>query len=49
MEESKVNTSDCMKNYSINHTLKKAHSFYSDIVTSKKQGIQNSKNINDIK
>ena len=49
MEESKVNTSDCMKNYSINPKLKKAHSFYSDIVTSKKQGIQNSKNINDIK
>ena len=49
MEESKVNTSDCMKNYSINPKLKKAQSFYSDIVTSKKQGIQNSKNINDIK
>ena len=49
MEESKVNTSDFIKNYSINPKLKKTQSVYSDIGTSKKEGINYSKNINDIK
>ena len=49
MEESKVNTSDFIKNYSINPKLKKIQSVYSDIGTSKKEGINYSKNINDIK
>ena len=49
MEESKVNTSDFIKNYSINPKLKKTQSFYSDIGTSKKEGINYSKNISDIK
>ena len=49
MEESKVNTSEFIKNYSINHKLKKTQSIYSDIGTSKKEGINYSKNINDIK
>ena len=49
MEESKVNTSEFIKNYSINPKLKKAQSVYSDIGTSKKEGINYSKNINDIK
>ena len=51
MEESKVNTSDFIKNYSININpkLKKTQSVYSDIGTSKKEGINYSKNINDIK
>ena len=49
MEESKVNTSDFIKNYSINPKLKKTQSVYSNIGTSKKEGINYSKNINDIK
>ena len=49
MEESKVNTSDFIKNYSINPKLKKTQSVYSDIGTSKKEGINYSKDINDIK
>ena len=49
MEESKVNTSDFIKNYSINPKLKKTQSVYSDIGTSKKEGINYSKNINEIK
>ena len=49
MEESKVNTSEFIKNYSINPKLKKTQSVYSDIGTSKKEGINYSKNINDIK
>ena len=49
MEESKVNTSEFIKNYSINPKLKKTQSIYSDIGTSKKEGINYSKNINDIK
>ena len=49
MEESKVNTSEFIKNYSINPKLKKIQSVYSDIGTSKKEGINYSKNINDIK
>ena len=49
MEESKVNTSDFIKNYSINPKLKKTQSVYSDIGTSKKEGINYSKNISDIK
>ena len=49
MEESIVNTSDFIKNYSINPKLKKTQSFYSDNGTSKKEGINYSKNINDIK
>ena len=49
MEESKVNTSDFIKNYSINPKLKKTQSVYSDIGTSKKEGINYSKNINGIK
>ena len=49
MEESKVNTSEFIKNYSINPKLKKTQSVYSNIGTSKKEGINYSKNINDIK
>ena len=49
MEESKVNTSEFIKNYSINPKLKKTQSIYSDIGTSKKEGINYSKNISDIK
>ena len=51
MEESKVNTSDFIKNYSININpkLKKTQSVNSGVGTSKKEGINYSKNINDIK
>ena len=49
MEESKVNTSDFIKYNSVNPKLIKTRSFYSDIGTSKKEGINYSKNIHDIK
>ena len=49
MEESKVNTSDFIKYNSINPKLIKTRSFYSNIESSKKEGINYSKNINDIK
>ena len=49
MEESKVNTSDFIKYNSVNPKLIKTRSFYSDIGISKKEGINYSKNIHDIK